>query len=78
VTANCGVTNLRITYWGGWKGDGRINISTDRAESYTCAEKQSAFAVPVYIVRLCCLTATHRVNLPLPGTLFRLTLDTRR
>jgi len=40
VTPNCGATNLRITYWGGWMDDGRIDVPTDHGESYTCAERK--------------------------------------
>jgi len=33
---------------------GRIDVSTDHGESYTCAEKDSAVAVRMFTVRLCC------------------------
>ena len=38
---------------------GRIVVSTDHGESYLCADKESAFAVPVFAVRLYCITSTH-------------------
>jgi len=37
----------------------RIDGSTDHGKNYTCAEKESAFAVPVFAVRLYCITSTH-------------------
>ena len=40
MTANCGVTNWRITYCGGSINGGRIDVSTDHGESYTCAERE--------------------------------------
>ena len=46
--------------------DARINISTDHGDSYTCAEKESAVASPVFIVRLLCVTSTHRESLMFP------------
>jgi hypothetical protein len=47
-------------------GDGRINVSTDHGESYTCAKKESAVALPVFIVRLMCITSTNRASLMFP------------
>ena len=49
MTAKCGVTGLRIIYWGGWLDDGRIYVSTDHGKSYTCAHKESAVAVLLFI-----------------------------
>jgi hypothetical protein len=63
VTANCRVTDLRITYWGGWMDDGRIDVSTDDGESYTREKKDSAVVLPVFIMRLLCITSTHRTSL---------------
>jgi len=40
VTANCGVTNWRITYWGGSMDDVIIDVSTHYGESYTYAERE--------------------------------------
>jgi len=47
VTADCGVTNLRIAHWGGWMDDVRSIISVHNAQSYTCAEDESAVALPL-------------------------------
>jgi hypothetical protein len=52
--------------------DGRINVSTNHGENYTCAERERererecAVALPVFLVRLCCVTSTHRASLPFP------------
>jgi len=67
VTVNCGVTSLRITYWDGWVDDGRINVYTDIGERYTCAKDETAVAFPVFIVRLLCITYTHRASLMFPN-----------
>ena len=40
MTANCGVTHWRITYWGGWMDAGRIDVSADHGEGYACAERE--------------------------------------
>ena len=71
MSANSGVTKLRNAPWGVWMEDGRINISTDHSESCTCAERErererereSAVDVPVFIVRLLCITDTHTASL---------------
>ena len=39
--------------------DGLINVSTDHGESYTYAQKETAVALPVFIVRLSYVTSTH-------------------
>jgi predicted ABC-class ATPase len=63
MSANSGVKKLRIAPWGVWMEDGRININTDHGESCTCAERErervSTVDVPVFIVRLLCITDTH-------------------
>ena len=67
MSANSGVKKLRIAPWGVWMEDGRINITTDHGESCTCAERErererereSAVDVPVFIVRLLCITYTR-------------------
>jgi hypothetical protein len=46
--------------------DVRINVSTDHGERYTCAEDVTAFALPVFMVRLLCITYTHRASLMFP------------
>jgi hypothetical protein len=66
VSADCGVTNLRITYCGGWMDGGGIDVSTHHGGRYTCAEKDSAFALPVFIVRLLFITSRHRASLMFP------------
>jgi len=38
--------------------DSRIDVSTDHGERYTCAHKESAAGVPVFIVRWFCITST--------------------
>jgi hypothetical protein len=38
---------------------GRIGVTTDNGESYTCAEKESAVALLMFIIRLCFVTSTH-------------------
>ena len=38
---------------------GRIDVSTDHGESYTCAEKESAVTLPMFIVRLLLITPTQ-------------------
>ena len=70
MTANCGVTNLRITYWGRSMDGGRIDVYTDYGESYTCAkrERESAVASPMFIVRLLCITSTHRARVMFPDS----------
>ena len=46
--------------------DGRIDVFTDNVESYTCAEKESAVALPVFIVSLFSITSTHGASLMFP------------
>jgi hypothetical protein len=46
--------------------DGRNNVSNDHGKRYTCAQKESAVALPVFIVRLLCLTCTKRSSLMFP------------
>jgi len=60
VISDCGFMNLRFTYWRGRMDGGRIDVSTDHGESYTCAHKDSAVALTVFIVRLLCITSTPR------------------
>ena len=74
MTANCVVTNWRITYWGGSMDGGRIDVSTDHGESYTCAERErerererlSAVVLPLFRVRLLIITSTN-----CPSLMFR-------
>jgi hypothetical protein len=66
VNADCGVTNLRIAHWGGWMDDVRSIISVDNGQSYTCAEDESAVALPLFIDRLLCVTSAHRGSLMFP------------
>jgi hypothetical protein len=46
--------------------DGLNNVSADHGESYTCAQKESAVALPVFIFRLLCITCTLRTSLMFP------------
>jgi len=47
--------------------DGGIDVSTDHGDRYTCAHKENAVALPVFIVRLLCITSTHRASLMFPN-----------
>jgi hypothetical protein len=48
VTANCGVTNLRITYWGRWMDDGRIVFLLIMAKLHVCRESECSCLTFVY------------------------------
>jgi hypothetical protein len=47
--------------------DGRIDVSTYHCESYTCAEKESAVTLLMFIVRLYYITSTHSASLMFPN-----------
>jgi hypothetical protein len=70
VTADCGVTNFRVSYWGGWMDDGRVNVSADQGENCTCVEKErererdrererECSCLTMFIVKLLCIPLTE-------------------